>query len=614
VAALDKVNILLVDDQPSKLLSYEVILDGLGENLLRATSGREALEHLLKTEIAIVLIDVCMPELDGFELAAMIREHPRCQNTAIIFISAIHLTDMDRMRGYEMGAVDYVPVPVVAEVLRAKVRIFADLYRKTRLLEQLNRDLETRVAERTSELESYAVRLQESESRRSLALAAGKMGSWDWDVIRGDCLWDEGQCRIFGVDREAFIPTAANLVPLIHPDDFVRLTQAWRRAAEGSERALEIEFRVQRPDGEQRWCIGTAAATVDSSGNIIRVSGITMDITDRKQAEDRHAHLAKEVDHRARNILAVVQSIVRLTNASTIKEYAAAVNGRIKALSIAHTLLSETRWQGADLRGLVEEELAPYRSARSNSVSTAGPDILLDHRCAQTIAMIIHELATNAAKHGSLSVDTGKVDLNWELRSDHINLRWEEKGGPPTAHPSSQGYGTRMVLAGLAQLGGEANFTWARGGLRCTLTVPYIGGLKANPATSVPIQTHHGDGRFNVLVVEDEPLVAMMMEDALKHLGYTVVGPFGSLSQAVEAARNLVLHGALLDVNIAGEAVYPVADVLSSRRVPYAFITGYAVEHVPAEYTDIPKLQKPIDLRDLQRLFPPTESLLQLRA
>ena len=177
----DKVNILLVDDQPAKLLSYEAILRELGENLIKAASAREALEQLLKQDIAVILVDVCMPELDGFQLAAMIREHPRFQQTAIIFISAIHLTDVDRLRGYEMGAVDYVPVPVVPEVLRAKVRVFAELYRKTRQLEQLNRELEQRVAERTAELEASTARLLQSEQRRSLALAAGQMGSWEWD-------------------------------------------------------------------------------------------------------------------------------------------------------------------------------------------------------------------------------------------------------------------------------------------------------------------------------------------------------------------------------------------------------------------------------------------------
>src|SRR5262249_45487325 len=153
-----------------KLLSYEAILGDLGENLIKAASGREALEHLLKSNVAVVLVDVCMPDLDGFQLAAMIREHPRFQKTAIIFVSAIHLSELDRLPGYERGAVDYVPVPVIPEVRRAKVRIFAELYRKTRELERLNSELEERVTARTAELKASTEQLKESEERRSLAL------------------------------------------------------------------------------------------------------------------------------------------------------------------------------------------------------------------------------------------------------------------------------------------------------------------------------------------------------------------------------------------------------------------------------------------------------------
>jgi signal transduction histidine kinase len=136
-----RVNILMVDDQPSKLLSYEAILSELGENLIKANSGKEALECLLKTDVAVVLMDVSMPEMDGFELADMIRQHPRFQKTAIIFISAIHLTDLDRMEGYERGGVDYISVPVIPELLRAKVSVFAELHRKTHQLEVLNQQL-----------------------------------------------------------------------------------------------------------------------------------------------------------------------------------------------------------------------------------------------------------------------------------------------------------------------------------------------------------------------------------------------------------------------------------------------------------------------------------------
>jgi signal transduction histidine kinase len=154
----EKVNILMVDDQPSKLLTYEAILNELGENLIKAHSGKEALDHLLKTDVAVVLMDVSMPELDGFELAAMIQQHPRFQKTAIIFISAVHLTDIDRLNAYERGAVDYVSVPIIPELLRAKVRVFADLHRKTQQLESLNRDLRT--------LSARLIATQDEERRR----------------------------------------------------------------------------------------------------------------------------------------------------------------------------------------------------------------------------------------------------------------------------------------------------------------------------------------------------------------------------------------------------------------------------------------------------------------
>lgn len=146
-------NVLVVDDQPAKLLSYRAILEGVQANLITAGSGREALDVLLKTEVAVVLVDVCMPDLDGFELVSLIRDHPRFSQTAIIFVSGVHLTDLDRLKGYECGAVDYLPVPIVPEILRAKVNVFIDLHRKTRALERWNLELEQRVAQRTAALE-----------------------------------------------------------------------------------------------------------------------------------------------------------------------------------------------------------------------------------------------------------------------------------------------------------------------------------------------------------------------------------------------------------------------------------------------------------------------------
>src|SRR6266550_651744 len=468
----EKVNILLVDDQPAKLLAYEVILKELGENLVVASSGREALEYLLKNEVAVILVDVCMPELDGFELAAMIREHPRFQKTAMIFISAIQVSDIDRLRGYEMGAVDYIAVPVVPEVLRAKIKVFAELYRKTRQLERLNIELEDRVRARTAELEKSTAKLLESEQRRSLAIAAGKMGSWDWDWINGDWMWDEGQYRIFGVDPDSFEVTSANIQALLHPDDLDELRKAIAEFSKGA-RSYEAEFRVNRPDGEVRWCIGTAAATVDKSGRVVRVSGVTVDITERKRAEERQSLLTREVDHRAKNALALAQSIVRLTRAQNVGAYVQAVEGRISALARVHTILSLSSWQGAEISKLVDEELAPYCEA--GQIEFHGSAVRLQPATAQTLALALHELVTNSAKYGALSTLSGRLSIGWETEADMLRMVWEEKNGPAVEKPVSRGFGTRSVIASIeSQLGGQAEFDWRSEGLVCRLSVPLM--------------------------------------------------------------------------------------------------------------------------------------------
>jgi PAS domain S-box-containing protein len=468
----EKVNILLVDDQPAKLLTYRTILESLGENLLSANNATEALELLLKHEVAVVLIDVYMPEIDGFQLGTMIRNHPRFEKTALIFISAILLTDVDRLRGYEMGAVDYVSVPVISEVLRAKVKVFVELFRKTRQLEQLNRGLEARVAERTAELGSSTLELRQSERLRSLALAAGQMGSWEWNVTRGSTVWDQGQCEIFGVDPSTFVPTLESVQPLIGPQDFELLLRAFREVTKDAN-TFQTEFRVVRPNGEVRWCTGTAAASFDERGRLIWLSGVTADITQRKRAEERQILLTGEVDHRARNVVAVVQSIMRLTRADSIDDYIAALDGRIGALSTAHRLLAGSRWEGADLNRLVEEEFAPYRAGKER-VLARGPVVLLPPTTAQTIALALHELATNAAKYGALSTDPGRVELTWRTELGKLELIWGESGGPEITAPDRQGYGSRVIVAGIErQLGGMVKFDWQPDGLRCSLSVPY---------------------------------------------------------------------------------------------------------------------------------------------
>lgn len=598
----DKVNILLVDDQPAKLLSYEVVLRELGENLIKTESAAEALQVLLKNDVAVVLVDVCMPDLDGFELAKMIRDHPRFQRTAIIFISAIHLTESDYLRGYEMGGVDYVPVPVVPELLRAKVRVFADLYRKTRELEVLNKELESRVAERTAEVEASAKRLRDSERSRSIALAAGQMGSMEWELETGACICDDGLRRIFGIDGPDSGISIDVIRPLIEQNDFSQLQEL---IASDANETFQTEIRVTRAPSNTRTCICAAAVTRGADGQAARVSIVMIDITDRKQAEDRQLLLAREVDHRARNALAVVQSIVRLTRADNQPSYVRAIEGRIHALAQAHTLLSESRWQGADLSRIVGEELAPYKAGEGSRVSVSGPPVILSPEKAQNIALAVHELATNSAKYGALSVAAGTLDVTWESVGGVLALRWQEAGGPPVRAPSSQGFGTRIMNASIKhQIGGHVDWDWRPNGLHCTIQIPEASRKPAKGEESVQsgqnlVQLPTG-GMKRVLLVEDDAIIGMMMRELLTDRGLFVVGPCCSLSEAMVVAADNV-DCAILDVHLGGEYVYPVASMLRELNVPFAFVSGYGRESIDARFQDVFILQKPVTREGLER-------------
>ena len=303
----DKVNILMVDDQPAKLLSYEVILAELGENLIKATSGREALEQLLKNDVAVVLMDVSMPELDGFELADMIRQHPRFQKTAIIFISAVHLTDLDRLKGYQRGAVDYISVPVVPEVAAREGQRVCRTAPQEPAAGGLNRELEQRVAERTEELEQKAASAAEAQSRTG-AKESGTgchrahrsrhhfqpAGRWDARLHQRPVL------RIHR--RAAGIGERLRLAGLCasrrHGAKSGAVDAMRRRSGEN----YESEYRMRGKDGEYRWFRARAVPIRDHEGKIIKWYGTCSDIHDSKMLEqsirDSAIELEKMVDER----------------------------------------------------------------------------------------------------------------------------------------------------------------------------------------------------------------------------------------------------------------------------------------------------------------------------
>ena len=296
----DRVNVLMVDDQPGKLLSYEAILSDLGENLVKATSAKEALEKLLKMDVAVVLMDVSMPEIDGFELAEIIRQHPRFQKTAIIFISAVHLTDLDRLKGYQHGAVDYLSVPVVPEVLRAKVRVFTELHRKNQQLERLNAELEQRVAERTAELQQKAValhKLNRELAQKNQELDAIVQTAPDIIFSRNP---EGGRDYLSGRFYEyTGAPPGAGVgfgwLEYVHPDDRDKSLARWMQSVESGE-AYEADYRLRGADSEYRWFRARAVPLRDSHGTIVKWYGTCSDIHDSKLLEQSIRESAIELE------------------------------------------------------------------------------------------------------------------------------------------------------------------------------------------------------------------------------------------------------------------------------------------------------------------------------
>ena len=233
----DQANILMVDDQPGKLMSYETILRNLGENLIPARSAREALEQLLHHDIAVVLMDVSMPDIDGFELADMMRQHPRFQKTAIIFISAVHLTDLDRIKGYQSGAVDYISVPVVPELLRAKVSVFAELHRKNRQLQRLNRELEQRVAERTEQLRQSEGQLRERADLLELATEAIFVRDMSGSIV----YWNSGAEALYGWKREDVLGKPVHqLLKTVFPMDFRQIQETLQSTGKWTGNLVQV--------------------------------------------------------------------------------------------------------------------------------------------------------------------------------------------------------------------------------------------------------------------------------------------------------------------------------------------------------------------------------------
>ncbi|EWY42077.1 chemotaxis protein CheY [Skermanella stibiiresistens SB22] len=372
----------------------------------------------------------------------------------------------------------------------------------------------------------------------------------------------------------------------------------------------EGEYTIRTANGQSLvWAFQSAPIGRDGRGKRLVVS-MAADLTERKQSEDRVRLLMREVDHRAKNALAVVQSILLLSKADNPEDFVDAVLGRVQAMGRAHTLLASSHWAGADLLTMARDELAAYGG--NGRVHIAGDPVVIAPNAAQAVSMLLHELATNAAKYGGLSRPNGRVELTWWFeRGEALPLvaEWRESGGPPVRQPSRHGFGTNLLTRTVReQLRGQLTMDWNPQGLMVRFQLPMA---TYNPGNIVATAEPRGKDvsgssppelvGARVLVVEDETLTALSMSEILREAGLSVVGPVGAIAEAMTLVRSSPPDVALLDVNLSGEMSYSIADALEAMGVPYLFCTGYGtVDNMPdGRSIEVPVLRKPVSPANL---------------
>jgi PAS domain S-box-containing protein len=419
--------------------------------------------------------------------------------------------------------------------------------------------------------------------------------------------WNAGAARIFGYDASEMIgqPILRIIPPELHGEEKEILARLQR-----GERIEHYETVRVAKDGRRVDISLTVSPLRDRSGKVVGASKVGRDITDRKRAEKLQRVLNDELAHRVKNTLAMVQAMASqsLVRAKSPADFVSSFTGRIQALAKAHTLLTKTSMQGADVMELVREQVL-IGAPNDSRISCSGPLLTLDAQAAVHLALLLHELATNARKHGALSVPTGRLAVTWQVRTNggcSLLLSWKESNGPKVSAPSAHGFGRTLIEQTVRAHGGEASVDYRTDGLTCEIKLPLP--ETARPGIGIdaaPLKTSGGPSLLaalddrrtlqgkRILVIEDEPLVAMDMESTLTAAGCEVVGPAATLERAKLLIEESNCDAALLDVNLAGQPVDQLATLLTRNNLPFAFVTGYGREALPSGFRGAVVLGKP---------------------
>jgi len=433
--------------------------------------------------------------------------------------------------------------------------------------------------------------------------------------------WNAGASQIFGYDASEMI--GQSILRLIPPELHGEEKEIIARLQRG-ERIDHYETVRVAKDGRRIDISLTVSPLRDTSGKVVGASKVARNITDRKRAEKLQRVLTDELSHRVKNTLATVQAIASqsVSRASSPNDFVVGFTGRLQALARAHTLLTGTQMLGADVMALVNEQVlidAPH----DGRIACSGPLLTLDPQAALHLALVLHELATNARKYGALSVPQGRLSIAWQMRTNggcSLYLLWKESEGPKVSAPREHGFGRALIEQTVRSHGGQVSVHYHRDGLTCEIELP----LPAQPAASIgsdpaprkaaarPSLLAAQDERRipqgkRVLVIEDEPLVSMELESNLAAAGCEIVGPAATLEAAKKLVESAEYDAALLDVNLKGQPVDELASLLTKKNRPFAFVTGYGRDALPPAFRGVVVLDKPFSA---DQLLATTELLL----